>query len=122
MPAAPTAAKKLLVAFVCLLVVVGCSGQARQPSEYGEINSKGEGYFGNLMYGCTGVQPTDGKYINETLSSADYCECLFTGLKDTVPFAEVKKFEETQADAKAGDEITVPKGIAKVQRECKKEA
>lgn len=122
MPAAPTAAHKLVIAVLCLIALAGCSGRVQQPRDYGEVNTKGEGYYGNLMYGCTGVQPKDGKYVNEKLSSSEYCKCLFEGLKESVPFSEAKSFEDAQADAKAGSEPDVPKGIAKVQKECKKAA
>lgn len=122
MHAAPTAAHKLVIAVICLLALAGCSGRVAQPRDYGEVNAKGEGYFGNLMYGCTGVQPTDGKYVNTKLGSAEYCRCLFDGLKESVPFEQAKAFEEAQADAKEGSEPDVPKGIAKVQKECKKQA
>ncbi|HTN99684.1 MAG TPA: hypothetical protein VL068_03315 [Microthrixaceae bacterium] len=119
MPAAPSTALKLAIAVLCLLALAGCSGRIQQPRDYGEANTKGEGYFGNLMYGCTGVQPTKGKYINEKLSSAEYCRCLYDGLKESVPFAQAKSFEEAQAAAKAGSEPDVPNGIAKVQKDCK---
>lgn len=111
----------LLLALI-VMVVAGCGGTVRQPTSYGDVNSKGEGFYGNLMYGCTGVEPDEkGRYVNEKLSSSDYCKCLFEGLKNKVPFDEVRDFEQVQADAKAGTEPEVPKRIAQVREDCSKQ-
>lgn len=101
-----------------LVVLAGCSSGMRQPTDYGEINAKGEGFYGNFMYGCTGVEPTDGKYTGAKLGSEDYCKCVFTGLKKTVDFSDVRAFEEAQAEAKADNPPKVPKGIEKVRKDC----
>ncbi|MCB1255978.1 MAG: hypothetical protein KDB26_02675 [Microthrixaceae bacterium] len=104
-----------------LMVLAGCSSAMRQPTDYGDINAKGEGFYGNFMYGCTGVQPTDGKYTNAKLGSEDFCKCIFTGLKKTVDFSDVRDFEEAQADADEDNPPTVPKGIEKVRKDCAEE-
>ncbi|CAN5474134.1 hypothetical protein BH10ACT3_BH10ACT3_15340 [soil metagenome] len=107
-----------MLSAVCALMLAACGGQVTQPKDYGEINSKGEGFYGNLMYGCTGVTPNDdGKYTNTELGDANYCQCLYRGLEQTVPFDDAKKFDEAQAKEDAG-EITVPKNIAAVQTKC----
>lgn len=111
----------MMVVVLFALVATACTGAVREPTKYGEVNAKGEGFYGNLMYGCTGVTPdADGNYVDEKLSSSEYCKCLFEGLKDTVPFSDVRDFEKAQADAKEGDEPEVPKNIAAVQDECSK--
>lgn len=106
----------LVVALVAVAAACG-GGQAAQPDDYGEPNSEGEGYFGNFMYGCTGVQPTDGKYVDTTLGSQQFCRCVYDGLKETVPFDEAKRFDEAQAKSEPG-EISVPNNIEKVQQDC----
>ncbi len=40
----------------------GALGQARQPDNYGSANTYGDGFYGNFMFGCTGVTPVDGEY------------------------------------------------------------
>jgi hypothetical protein len=110
--------RRISVLIVCAVALAGCGGVVRDPKEYGDVNSEGEGFYGNLMYGCTGVQPNDdGKYENPTLGSEDFCTCVFKGLKETVSFEDTKKFDEAQAKEDAG-EITVPDNIAKVQEKC----
>lgn len=110
-----------VIAVLFALVATSCTGAVRDPTQYGDANTKGEGFYGNLMYGCTGVLPdTDGNYVDEKLSSSDYCKCLFEGLKDRVPFSDVRDFEEAQADAEPGNEPDVPKGITAVQDDCSK--
>ena len=39
MPAAPTAAHKLVIAVLCLIALAGCSGRVQQPNDYGEVNA-----------------------------------------------------------------------------------
>lgn len=110
-----------LVTILFAVLVTSCTGAVRDPTNYGKVNAKGEGFYGNLMYGCTGVEPdADGNYVDEKLSSADYCKCLFEGLSDRVPFSDVRDFEEAQADAEEGDDVEVPDEIARVQKDCDK--
>lgn len=110
--------RRMSILMVCAVALAGCGGVVRDPDKYGDINSKGEGFYGNLMYGCTGVQPNDeGQYENPTLGSEDFCKCVFKGLKETVTFEDTKKFDQAQAKEDAGD-ITVPSNIAKVQERC----
>ncbi|MFZ4516907.1 MAG: hypothetical protein ACOYOP_00850 [Microthrixaceae bacterium] len=113
MPRRSRPAAVVLAAVSVVMLLAGCS-QNQQPREYGEQYEK------NLMIGCTGVEPNDqGKYRNPTLGSAAYCQCVYKGLVEKVPFDDAKKFEEQQAEEKAG-EITVPKNIASVYDACKK--
>src|SRR5690349_9655667 len=92
-----------LLLIIGALALAGCTGAKPEPDSYGDVNTKGEGYYGNFMYGCTGVEPTDGEYVDVKLESADFCRCVFDGLKEKVPFPDVKKFEEAQADAEPGE-------------------
>jgi len=110
--------RRLSVVLVCAVALVGCGGVERDPTEYGGVNSDGDGYYGNLMYGCTGVEPNDqGKYVDVTLGSAAFCTCVFSGMKETVPWEDARDFDQAQAKETAGD-ITVPGNIAKVQQSC----
>ncbi|MEI7885955.1 MAG: hypothetical protein WCJ04_01060 [Actinomycetes bacterium] len=117
-PARTTFRTVILVA-ACALALSSCGGTVREPREYGDVTTDGKGYYGNLMYGCTGVEPTDGKYVNVKLESVNYCNCIFNGLKETVPFSDAKAFDQYQATAKAG-EIKIPKNIQTVQQKCGK--
>ena len=103
------------------ITLVACTGGEAEPKDYGEVNTKGEGYYGNFMYGCTGVEPKDGKYVDVKLESADFCRCVYDGLKEKVPFSDMQEFEKEQADAADG-EIVIPKNIATVQDECADES
>lgn len=111
----------ILGVFLAALLLGACTGAVSEPTSYGSVNNKGEGFYGNLMYGCTGVEPdADGNYVDEKLSSADYCKCLFNGLSDRVPFADARDFDRAQADAEPGKPPTVPDEIARVQKDCAK--
>ena len=113
--------RRLSVVLVCAVALVGCGGVERDPDKYGDINSKGDGYYGNLMYGCTGVEAgDDGGYADPTLGSRAFCTCLFRGLKETVNFEDAKRFDQQQAKESAGG-ISVPSNIAKVQETCGKD-
>ena len=112
-----TMSRSIRVAFVALCVsavavIPGC-GQQRQPTEYGTD------YRENFMLGCTG-KDKDGKVPSngEVLASEAYCVCVYDGLHDKVPFDEVRKFEEQQAEVDSGEEIEVPKNIQKVFDGC----
>ena len=38
---------------------------SRTPTSYGDVNTTNEGYYGNFMFGCTGVEANDdGKYVD----------------------------------------------------------
>jgi len=114
--------RRMSLLVVCAVALVGCGGQVRDPTEYGEVNTDGKGYYGNLMYGCTGNEPDeDGVYEAGDLGTPDYCRCLFNGLKQKVPFADAKKFDEDQAKADPG-ELTVPKNIASVRTACSEDS
>ena len=109
--------RSIRVAFVALCVsavavIPGC-GQQQQPTEYGKD------YRENFMLGCTG-KDKDGKVPSdgEVLASDAYCVCVYDGLHETVPFDEVRKFEEQQAEVDSGEEIEVPKNIQKVFDGC----
>jgi hypothetical protein len=102
-----------VVAALTVALVASSCGQQRQPTEYGED------YRENFMLGCTGVEE-DGEVPpgGEKLASKSYCECVYDGLKDKVPFDEVREFEEQQAEAESGDDIEVPKNIQTVFDGC----
>ncbi len=126
MRSAPRPARALLTLVVASVALLGCTGgQQRQPTDYGEINTDNKGYYGNLMFGCTGVQANeDGTYDTsslpegERLETPDYCTCVFRGLDQTVPFPDAKAFDEAQADAPEGSTITLPANIDKVRTDC----
>ncbi|MEI2698368.1 MAG: hypothetical protein V9E94_08475 [Microthrixaceae bacterium] len=113
--------RALIVTAVASVGLLGCTagGQAAQPKEYGDINTGNEGYYGNLMFGCTGVQANDdGKYVDVELESAAFCTCVFRGMKETVPFSEAKSFDEQQAEAGEDETIELPSSIDKVRTTC----
>ena len=117
------AVRGLSLLAVSAVVLVGCAGGQPQPREYGEVNTNNEGYYGNFMLGCTGVEANgSGDYVPEDgeqlLMPVDYCRCVFEGMKETVPFAEARVFEEAQADAEEGSDITIPKAIQSVMDDC----
>lgn len=111
-------ARTAALAVAALFLMAGCAPGQSQPTGYGEVNDKGDGYYGNFMFGCTGVEPTDGKYSDVTLENPDFCRCVFDGLKEKVPFDEVKQFEETQAEAADGADIEIPSNIEAVRASC----
>ena len=105
---------RLLVPVVAVftLVLAGC-GQQTQPTSYGAD------YKSNFIFGCNQqVKSPDGVGPR---APKDYCNCVYKGLVDKVPFDDAKKFEEQQADEKAG-QISVPKNIQAVFDSCKKAA
>lgn len=71
------------------------------------------------MLGCTGVE-ADGEVPpgGEELASKSYCECVYRGLEDKVPFDEAREFEEQQSEADSGEDIDVPKNIQAVFDGC----
>lgn len=108
---------------VAAMSLVGCTGAQQQPREYGEVTEDGTGYFGNFMYGCTGVEEPNGEGIYEdpTLASDEFCRCVFAGMKETVPFDDAKQFEEDQAETPEGETIEVPRAIQAVMDSCRAE-
>ncbi len=121
MRSVPSPARALIATLVASVALLGCTagGQAAQPKEYGDINTENEGYYGNLMFGCTGVQANDdGKYVDVKLESPAFCTCVFRGMKETVPFSEAKEFDEQQAEAEDGETIELPGSIDKVRAAC----
>lgn len=120
MPSLSRSLRVLLVAVVAATALAGCSnGQQAQPKNYGDINTKNEGYYGNLMFGCTGVEANeDGEYVDVKLESPDFCTCIFRGMKETVPFSDAQEFDEQQADAEEGTDIELPANIDKVRTTC----
>jgi len=98
----------VLLAFVSS----ACSGQT-QPRDYGDV------YQANFMIGCTGVEPEEnGTFTNPSLGSVPYCDCVYQGLVEKVPFDQAKDFEEQQAASQPG-EITIPDNINQVYAACK---
>ena len=108
----------LIAIAIGALALAGCGGQQRQPDSYGSANPDGDGFYGNFMFGCTGVTPVDGEYRDTSLESQPFCRCVYDGMKETVPFAEAKEFDEAQATAEPGTEISVPPNIAAIQQRC----
>ena len=110
-----SARRRLTVLAVVLAAAVplaGCAGPT-QPKEYGDA------YRANFMIGCTGVEPNEqGQFVDPDLGSVPYCECVYQGLVDTVPFADVEAFEKQQATEEAG-QIVVPPNIQTVYDRCK---
>jgi len=116
------AVRGLSVAAVAALALTSCAGGQPQPTGYGEPTRDGSGFYGNFMYGCTGVEPNeDGEYVDEELESQEFCRCVYEGLSDPgagVPFSEVRAFEEAQAEAEDGDDIEVPRDIQRIMDRC----
>lgn len=108
------------VAVVAVVALAGCTvGQPRDPGEYGEINTNNEGYYGNLMFGCTGVRANDaGEYVDVKLESPDFCTCVFRGMKETVPFSDAQAFDKAQGEAEEGESIELPENIDRVRTTC----
>lgn len=118
------AARGLSVLAVAAIALAGCGSGQAQPRSYGDVTTDGSGYFGNFMYGCTGVSipnDDDKTYDDGDLGSEDYCKCVFQGMKETVPFDEARDFEEAQADTEKGADITVPRNIETVMDDCQSE-
>lgn len=116
MPARPRTARPLFAAVVALVALAGvaCGGVEQQPTEYGQD------YEDNFMFGCTGVEPnSDGQYEDPSLAPVSYCECVYEGLVEKVPFDDAKEFEEQQAEEEAG-QIEVPDNIQAVYDDCEK--
>ena len=106
------------VPVVALAAVAGCAGIEPAPDEYGDVNTENDGYYGNFMFGCTGVEANeDGEYVDIKLENPDFCTCVFEGLKETVPFSEMQAFEEAQAEAEDG-ELEIPDNIDGVRQDC----
>jgi hypothetical protein len=120
LPETPATIRSVLASFAAAtaLMLTACGGgQPATPDNYGEPNPDGDGYYGNFMYGCTGVLPTDGAYVDVTLGSEAFCRCVYDGMVETVPFDEAKRFDDAQAESAPGD-ITIPANIAAVQEGC----
>jgi hypothetical protein len=112
--------RNVIVVAVSAVALVGCSPtQASQPDGYGDVNDDNEGYYGNFMYGCTGVEANaDGEYVDVKVAQPDFCTCVFRGLKETVNFSEMKEFDEAQAEAEDGETVEIPDDIERVRRSC----
>ena len=101
-----------LVVAAAAMLLPACAGPT-QPKEYGDA------YRANFMIGCTGVEPNaEGQFVDPSLGTVPYCECVYQGLVDTVPFDQVESFEQQQAEAEAG-QIVVPANIQAVYDRCK---
>lgn len=102
------------------LVAAACGVGEPQPTEYGEVNDDNDGYYGNFMFGCTGVEANeDGEYVDWTLENPDFCTCVFRGLKEeNVPFAEMQEFEEAQAEAADDEDIPLPENVDEIRITC----
>lgn len=116
----PHSVRSVAALAAAALLLAGCAaGQPRDPGEYGAINDRNEGYYGNLMFGCTGVRANEqGEYVEVTLESPDFCTCVFRGMKETVPFPDAKEFDKAQADAEEGETIELPENINRVRTKC----
>ena len=119
MRSATRAARSLSLLAVAVIALSGCAGGQPQPREYGDVNTKNEGYYGNFMLGCTGVKANaEGEYVDVKYESEEYCTCVFRGMKETVTFDTAREFEEEQADAESGADIVIPKSIQAVMDDC----
>ena len=116
---------------VVLAVVLGgsslsaCTGGQVLIRDYGDpAATDKKDYYDDFMFGCTGVEPVKGtnRYLDPKLSSSDYCNCVYKGMKARVPFSEAKAFEEDQAKATqrpdGSYDITIPKNIRAVMAGC----
>lgn len=110
--------RSLAVLSVAAVALVGCTGFESNPTEYGEVNTDNDGYYGNFMFGCTGVEANeDGEYVDVVLEDPEFCTCVFERLKETVPFSEMQQLEEAQAEAEPG-EVELPEDVDAARREC----
>jgi len=112
MPASRHPLRLVVLLVACILAATtACSGQT-QPREYGEK------YEANFMIGCTGVEPNaEGVFSDPSLGTVPYCECVYDGLVEKVPFDQVEEFEKQQATEEAG-QIVVPAPIQAVYDGC----
>ena len=105
--------RSLLPALVLVvLFAAACTGQ-RTVEVYSDQYEK------NFMFGCHTQQSIPEDSAGGPQASDDYCKCVYKGLKEKVPEAQVKEFEEKQAEEDAG-EIEVPKPIKSVFDSCTK--
>lgn len=119
MNSVPRLSRLLVATAAAAISLAGCSGAQSDPTEYGSINDQNEGYYGNMMFGCTGVEANeDGEYVDETLEKPNFCRCVFRGMKETVPFGEARAFDEDQAAAQDGADISIPRKIDAVRAAC----
>jgi hypothetical protein len=102
----------LLLPLVGALVLLSACGQQTQPTGYGQD------YKDNFMFGCNQQSKMYDDPGGGPQAPKDYCNCVYKGLVEKVPFDDAKKFEEQQADEKAG-QIKVPKNIQTVFDSCK---
>lgn len=102
------------LALASLLALTAC-GQQTQPTDYGEQYEK------NFMFGCHEQADVPEEDPDQTTpgpqSGTDFCQCVYDGLEEQVPFEQAKAFEEQQAEDDAGD-IEVPKPIQSVIDSC----
>lgn len=116
------------VVIAAMFVAAGCVGTEPTFGDYGEVNPNNDGYYGTFMYGCTGVEATGagddpaGEYLPtedtpELLAPPAFCTCVFEGLKERVPFAEMQALEQDQAAADPG-EFTLPRNVNTVREDC----
>jgi hypothetical protein len=120
MPRTRRTLRQLLVVAAVGVAVLGtaCGGVQSDPTGYGEVNTRNEGYYGNFMFGCTGVEANaDGEYVDWTLENPDFCTCVYEGLVEKVPFSEMQELERAQADAEPGA-FTLPRNVDAVRQDC----
>ena len=104
---------RYLLAILCLIPLAAACGVERDPSEYGDA------YRENFMLGCTGLDENgDVPNGGEKLASKSYCDCVYEGLEEKIPFEEAKEFEEAQSQVEDDSDIEIPDNIQSVFDDC----
>ncbi|MCP4433957.1 MAG: hypothetical protein GY812_00460 [Actinomycetia bacterium] len=127
-PARPTPKSPMRLAVVATLVVFASAacGVNPQPTDYGDD------YENNYMLGCSGyfwdagAEDPDDRQLDKSKDAVvttpvAECECMYAGFEGSIPFSEVKEFEDRQAEAETGDDIEIPDNIAKIIDDCRGE-
>lgn len=104
------------VAAAAALVLTACAPGQAQPTDYGV---EGELFYDNFMIGCTEKEPDEnGSFEHVDAEVFSFCECVFRGMKERIPFADAMAFEESMADIEEDDEFEVPQAILTIMNGC----
>lgn len=106
----------VVVAAAAALVLTACAPGQAQPTDYGV---EGELFYDNFMIGCTEQEPDEnGSFEHVDAEVFSFCECVFRGMKERIPFADAMAFEESMADIDEDEEFEVPQPILTIMNGC----